>query len=361
MLPMLGNQDILMRSKGRMLTWAKYVYNDMNLSTLKIAQRGQFEINKRTNSVNMPCDFTQISSVNVVIKGVIYPVYRNDKLHDDLIDIAAAKDCGCENKCSYKLCNTIKGYEAVTTVKSDYLPDNTPISFTCVDRKAVDGQGFLVEETQYPQRIYVSGVWVDTVLHTETTKLCKLEVDEKGCVCDTDANVESCCTSCGINEVIPVGGTANKSPDCDTEDTWIYYCDSKMDWLTTQCGFPRLKCGFNNIYNISELGDRLIFPANFGFDKVLIRWFGDVSLKDMKIPLIAVDTFVAGLKWFDVKYNDKMQTLEPKYASTYARMKFGLLRELNKYRIAELKMIFTPPTYVEGTIPSRRVWGYGGY
>jgi hypothetical protein len=355
---MLGNYDIQQRSKGRMLTWAKMVYEDMNLSTLKIAQRSIFKINKRTNSINMPCDSSQISSVNIMFKGVTYPVFRNDKLHDDIVDSAAANDCGCEKKCNYNLCNLIKGYEAIVSTKSDFLPNGNPISFTCVDRKSVDSQGFFTEETQYPQRIYISGVWTDTVLHTETKKLCKLDIDEQGCVCDTEENLDKCCESCGINELIPHGGTANISPDNNTKDTWIYYCDSKKDWFSTQCGFPRHKCDFNNIYNISELGDRLIFPADFGFDEVMIRWFSNPNLKDMEVPLIAVDTFIAGLKWFDVKYNDKAQALEPKYATTYARMKFGLLRELNKYRIAELKMILTPPIHVDGTIVSRR--GYYG-
>lgn len=367
MLPMLGQRDTLMRSKGRFLTWSKYVWEDMQLSTTKIARRQFFQVDKRKNVVDLPCDFTQLCSVNVVDEcGVFYPVYRNESIKlDDYTEVAAAKDCACEYKCGYKLCNTIKGYEAVVSCKSDFLPNGDPIEFTCVDRKAIDAQGFFYEETQYPQRIYLSGVWVDTVLYTEQRKLCKVELDKNGCCCDTDDNVEAVCNSCGINnnsDNLPVGGDANVPPNAHT-DKWIYYCNRKADWFSVQCGgYP---WGFNrncnNIYNISELGNRLIFPHNFGYDRVMVRYYSDFNLNDLQIPRIAVDTFVMGLKWFDCKYDDNKRGLAQSYGQEYAKMKFGLLRELNKYRIAELGKIFTPPKYIPSYVLGRNgyYWGEG--
>ncbi len=352
-LPLLGNRDYLKRAKGHLLTWAKYVYPDLNITTLKIARRQIFKINKRTNTVDMPCEFSQLCSVNVKDHcGNFLPVFLNDRLHDDLVDIAADKDCACEYKCGYKMCNTIKGYESIVCIKSDYLPTGAAIDFKCVDRKAIDNQGFFYEEKQYPQRIYHSGVWVDTIKHTETIKLCKVEVDEHGCCCDTDVNVEAICNSCGItdnNYRPPLGGTADCPPNKHT-DTWIYYCNSKLDLFWTQCGgFP---IGFNrecnNIYNISELQDRLIFPWNFGHDSVMIRFYEDVDLNKLQIPLIAVDTFVMGLLWWDTRFsmNKNEQLLSIGFGKQYATMKFGLLKELNKYRIAEIGQILSPKAYI---------------
>lgn len=355
----LGNEDYLQRSKGRYLTWAKHVWQDMNLQTVKVAKREIFYINKRTNTVQLPCDNLQLSSVNVIDRhGVIYPVYRNDRLHDDIVSVESAKDCACEYKCGYQLCNTVKGYEAITSVKSDFLPNGNPISFTCVDRKAIDSNGFLYEETQYPLRTYLSGVWVDTVLHTEQKKLCNIDLDDNGCICDTEKNVNAICSTCcghgESNDGISVGGNA-MCPPSPQDDTWIYYCNTKIDWFGVQCGnYPRgLNNCNNNIYNISELGDRLIFPHNFGFDKVLIRYYADVNLNDLQIPLIALDTFLIGLKWWDARFNDKKQQLADHYQQQYSRLKFGLTMELNKYRIAELRMIVTPPTYIPSFIPNR--------
>lgn len=371
-LPLLGERDYLQRSKGRYLTWAKWVWQDMELSSVKIARRQFFNINKRTRTVDLPCDFLQLCSVNVIDHcGVFLPVYLNDRLHDDMTDVAAAKDCACEYKCGYKLCNTIKGYEAIQTVKSDYLPNGDPIEFNCVDRKAVDANGFLYTETQSPLRIYESGIWTDTILHTEQTKLCEVTVDKNGCCCDTEENINNVCNSCGITDCDyqpPLGGTANVSPE-PQDNTWIYYCNTKMDWFGVQCGnYPHgYNRNCNNIYNISELGNRLIFPHNFGYDRVMIRYYADVNLNDLQIPVIAVDTFIMGLKWFDNKYsnNPAQLALADKFGRQYALMKFGLLRELNKYRIAELAKIFTPPKYIPsytlGRYDQYVVWYGNGY
>lgn len=365
-LPMLGDGDYLMRSKGRFLTWSKLVWEDMQLSVVKTPRRQMFEINKRTNTVDMPCDFLQLCSVNVMDEcGVFYPVFRNNRLNDDLTEVAAAKDCACEYKCGYTMCNTIKGYEAVVSTKCDYSPLGVELEFTCVDRKAIDDNGFLYEQTQYPKRIYLSGVWTSTVLHTENKKLCQVEVDEHGCCCDTEENINAICNACGITSDYypPLGGTAS-CPPSEADKTWIYHCNSKTDWFSVQCGnYPAgMNNIYNNIYNISELGDRLIFPYNFGFDKVMIRYYADTNLNDLQIPRIAVDTFIMGLLWFDNKYsqNPKRRQIAASFGNDYAKMKFGLLRELNKYRIAELGKIFTPPKYIpSNTLGTNFFFGYG--
>ena len=366
-IALLNNSDYQKRDKGRLRKWAKYVFQDMNLTSMKVAKREYFKINKRTNTIDLPCDFLQLSSVSVVDRcGVEYPVFRTQNvLHQDIPIVDYAKDCNCEYKCGYRLCSTIKGYVAVTSTKSDELPNGDPISFTCVDRKGCDSSGFFYEELQYPQRIYEDGVWTDTVLHTEQRKLCKLEVDEHGCVCDSEANIDAVCGCCGINDMqqnIPFGGTSNMPP-CENQDTWIYYCNSKFDWFSIQCGcFPfGFREGCYNVYNISELGDRLIFPHHFGWDKVLVRYYTDVNANDLQIPFIALDTFIVGLKWWDNRFSDNMERrkLALGFEADYTKLKWGLLTELNKYRIAELRMILTPPVVMPTFLPLNWYWGYG--
>lgn len=353
-LALLGNDDLLKRAKGRLLKWSPHVYHDMNLSSLKIARRERMEINKRTNSLDLPCNILQLSSVNVLDNcGNEIPVYRNNRLHDDIVDVGASPDCACEFGCAHKLCNTIKSYEAIISTKTDKYPNGDDVSFECIDRKGIMGDQFY-EETQFPIRQYVSGVWINTILTTERRVLCKVEIDENGCICDTETNINSVCNACGIqnnvNNLCCIGGTANCPPK-DNCDTWIYYCDTKMDWLGLQCGqFPLFQHNCNNIYNISELGDRLIFPKNFGWDKVIVRWYPDTGLNEIKIPMMAVNTFIMGLKWWDTQFNDKKQREAAVFGRNYALMKFGLLRELNKYRLAELKMILTPPVFVPSNV-----------
>lgn len=347
-LALLGNYDLLQRNKGRYLKWSKFINEDMKLNVMKMPERQFFTINKRTNSVDLPCEYTQLSSVNLVDKyGNFYPVWRNERITGDIVDIAAGADCSCEHKCGYKTCNTIKGYEATTEVLSDFLPNGNPISFTCVSRKVVDAGGNFTEQKQYPQRVYESGVWVNTILYTETNHLCKVEVDDNGCVCDTDENVEALCgTCCNDSSVIPFGGTAERPP-CDGVDTWKYYCNSKLEWFGVQCGHDvRCHNPFRDVYNISEDGNRLIFPPNFGFDRVLIRFYQTTPTSQISIPLIAIDAFIMGLKWWDVRFDDNKQQLAQLYSMEYTKMKWGLLGQLNKRRLEEWRMILTPPVYV---------------
>lgn len=356
---MLGNDDYLQRAKGRLLTWAPHVMADMNLNALKTARRELMSINKRTNTIDLPCNASRLSSVNIMDEhGVLYPVYRNERLHDDIVDIGAVKDCNCEHNCGYKLCNTIKGYESIVTTMTDKNPDGSTATFQCVTRKGVDSNGYFYEQKQYPLRRYVSGVWTDTVLHTENIKLCKVQVDDNGCVCDNDSNVDALCHSCGIqnndNLLCCVGGTASKSPN-DNCDTWIYYCDSKMDWFSMQCGgFAFMPKPYSNIYNVTELGNRLIFPPDFGWDKVMVRWYEDTDIDNIRVPAIALDTFILGLKWWDSRFNDKKLALASVFGPQYARSKFGLVVELNKRRIAAFRMMLSPPAFIPSYINNRR-------
>jgi hypothetical protein len=345
-LGLYGNGDILMRDKGLMVKMAKYVYDDMKLTVLKQAQRDYFTIDKRTNSITLPCTKTMISSVSVRDRcGHFYPVWRNESITSDIVDVSAARDCSCEYKCGYKLCNTIKGYVSVQETKTDSLPNGDPISFVCTDRKVVQG-GWLIAQTQYPQRVYMSGVWTDTILYTENTQICRVEVDHNGCVCDTEENIDCIFDNCCSDGGIPFGGTAD-TPPAPNIDTWRYYCNSKLDWFSVQCGNDRVCHNpFGMIYNISEEGNRLIFPAHFGFDKVLVRFYATVPTNQIKIPLIAVDTFVLGCKWWAVRWNDNKQALAEKYKHDYAQSKWGLLGELNRRTIQEYRMLLTPPVYV---------------
>lgn len=359
-LRLLGNEDYQKRDRLRLMKWAKYVYQDMNMASVRQAVRKRMKINKRTNSIDLPCDSLQLSSVSVVDKcGIEYPVYRNRKIFEDsdIVDVGASKNCECEYECNSTLCNLIKGYEAVVSTKTDKNPDGTDVSFECIDRKAVDDQGFFYEQLQYPKRIYEDGVWTETILFTEDRKLCKVEVDDNGCVCDTEENVNAITSCCGIASVNTnlccIGGTADEAPSSNC-DTWIYYCNTKLQWLASQFGGPCV-CppGYDNIYNLSELGDRIIFPANFGWDEVMVRYYPIPDLQNIEIPFIAIDTFIVGLMWWDCRFNDKKQALAQKYGSDYSNLKFGLLKELNKYRLQELGMIFNIPAFVPSYILSR--------
>lgn len=353
------NEDFLQRKKGLYLNCAKDTWLDLNLTTVKMAKREVFQINKRLNSIDFPCDFLKLSAINIIDRhGCFIPVFKNDSLHGKMVDVGAVKDCACEFNCGYKLCNTVKGYEAVVSVKSDKLPNGDTISFNCVDRKSIDPNGFFYSETQYPLRVYTDGVWTNTVLHTERTKLCAVEIDTNGCICDTDDNVNKLCHACGIEVAgIPVGGDANSFHGDPRVDTWIYHCNSKLDWFSTQCGSHGFGRGrnhnFNHIYNVDESSNRFIFPPNFGHDRVMVRYYHDISLKNIQVPFLAKECFMTGLQYFANTNNDKKQQLANVYEMKYSKQKFALTQELNKRRIEEMRMMLTPPVKVPSYIDHR--------
>lgn len=365
----LRSGDIQRRKKGLYLSVAVDVWNDLNETTLRIAKRLKIPVrrdmilNKRTRTIDLPCNANRLSSVNVVDEcGVIHPVYRNLSIHDDIVEVPPEKNCACENNCGYKLCNLIKGYVAVQTVKTSTLPNGSPISFNCVDRICVGKNGIVYKETQYPQAEYTNGVWTNTILFTGSKTLCECETDDKGCICDTESNLDLLCESCGIRHFNGnngpkecFGGTAMTPPDPNCNE-WIYFCDSKMDWFTIQCGCETrsIRRKMNNVYNISENGKRLVFPKDFGFDKALVRFYEDISLNELLIPYIAKQTYHAGLMAFSYEMNPELFQQGEAYANKYSRYKWGLFQELNKMRIAELGNTISAPSYIPSYLSNER-------
>lgn len=109
--------DLLLRNKGLFLSCVKMVWDDMNEDVLKISDkvkiptRWEFFVDKRTNTVTIPKNVEKICSVSSVDRwGHYHPLYRNENIPTDIVDLGAAKNCACENECSYQLCNTLNGY-----------------------------------------------------------------------------------------------------------------------------------------------------------------------------------------------------------------------------------------------------------
>lgn len=354
----MGDNDILQRKKMKYLFWAKKIWNsDLNLTSVKEAKREIIGIDKRTRTLELPCDAVSVSGVYIIgAFGEFYPVYRNDRLHNDIVDIAANKNCNCT--CKNELCNMIKGYEAVVETIESENPDGSIGSFTCTTRKAFNEDGQYQEIKQYPKRIYTDGVWTSTEVATEVINLCALEVDAAGCVVDCEENYQKvvqygcygqCPTVFSTDQVV---GTS-----CIVEQG---ICKSLYGWET---GVNFAGCGgyLNNSYNITEEGNRLIFPYNFGFDQVLVRYYADIQLQDMKIPAIAEEAFIVGLKYWETLIDEDKQGLNRVYSEKYSKLKWALLQELNKQNSSEMKMSLTPPIYIPGFNPSYNQTPYYRY
>lgn len=319
---------------------ADFVFPDLNMDIVKEAKREYLYVNKRTNTIELPEDCIQVSSVSWVDEyGRIHPVYRNTRLHNDIVDLGAKKDCACA--CNGDLCNMIKGYESVVTYEDAKMPNGDTQEFRLVNTKWYDAEGNYYEQVQAPQREYESGEWTDTVVATTDNLLCKLEIDEAtGCVRDCEENYRAV-TSCGCSFY---GSECSSQPSATTADGYrllqTNYAIESGRWFSIPCQ------GFNNIYNINDMGDKLIFPHDFGFDRVLLRYYSDVPMKDMKVPFTAAYAFICGIMFYNIAFDNRQQQLSLVLSMKYSRAKFALIQELNKYTQAEMLEIMSPYVYV---------------
>lgn len=351
----MGDSDILQQKKMKYLYWAKNIWNDdLNLTTVKEAKREIIGINKRTNTLDLPCDSVGVSGVYIIgCFGEFIPVFKNDRLHDDIVDVAAAKNCACD--CGHDLCNMIKGYEAVTEEVPSEMPDGSTKVFTCITRKGFDADGTYYEEKQYPQRIYTDGEWTDTVIHKEKIKLCTLELTDTGCVRECEENYHAV-TACGCFAKCPT--VFDQSIEVGQECIVPMANSRALYGWESGVGFARCGSYLVNSYNVTEEGNRLIFPYNFGHNRVMVRYYADVQLQDIKVPSVAKEAFIVGLKYWETLIDDDRQNLNARYAKRYGELKWALSQELNKWSIAEQRMIMTPKVFIPSYQPA---WGYGNY
>jgi hypothetical protein len=320
--------DYLLRNKMKFLRIGKRVWNDdLKLNSVKIPVRQFFQIDKRTNSIKMPCDFHHLSGVAWQDRnGQFHPMFRNDRLNDDIVDIKAKKDCACD--CGGQLCNLIKSYESISEEVTVSTPQGGEETFTTMTIKGIDGNGWYYENKQFPIRIFEDGVWVQNELKTEKRELCKLEL-ENGCPTDCEANIEAV-TSCG----------------CRTE---LVRITSKLDYYMVECGTWFSRGGeFKNIYNISEEGDRLLFPPDLPVDKVLVRFYKVNELKDIKVPLVARTALITGILYENMRFKTDRESvlLAREFSRKFANESFALIQELNRYNSAQKNAIMSPVAYI---------------
>lgn len=341
--------DLLLQKKMRLLKLSPDIFEDMSLNTIKAPEREYFYINKRTWTVDLPCRLDELESVSFVdCYGIIHPVFRNERLHRDIVDVRASNNCECE--CGSELCRLIKNYVGIKETVTVDTPEGGTEDFVCITRKYVTPDGLYRQQTQYPVRINdYTGEWIGNELTQEDIQLCQLKVTATGCVIDCAENVTMLnCVGCVENcrtTVLNNNGVG---------DSYIVGCGSQYDLYRAEAGslFCQTDFYFNNIYNITDDGKRLIFPVGFPHRKVLLGFYKGISIADIKIPFTARPTFMMGLAWLDTLLSSDPadQKLNQIYDRKYSAMKWGLLEIFNKSTIAEYRMTLTPPTPWPGII-----------
>jgi hypothetical protein len=292
------------------------VFNRLNLQKIRHTKRALIEVDQRTNTIEVPCDFLHLSSMSFIDGcAKIQPMYLNKNIQHDIVDIDAA-GAACEHGCAHgSPCHTIKSYEKIVQETEELMPDGSYKTFTSITRKRLDSDGVLVTERTFPVREYDGGnVWVDVHLKTETEILCALEVDAKGCVCDTEEN-------------------RRRMNDCAGADTFALDAGCALDCFT----------GSADTYNISEQGTRFVFPSTFSATHVLLRYFYNADGATLRIPKIAKEAFIATTKEILARHKRRpvlweIQMWEREATKESSRVELLL----NRYSIAEFYSVLAP-------------------
>lgn len=305
----LGREgDTLGTNYLKYLTAANDVYIDLNLHAMRMTKREWLHVDNRTKSIKKPDGCLLACSISVIDHcGNLVPLIVNTNLKSDIVDISQDKDCHCECGCSSELCGNIKNYELMTEVISAKKPDGTTYPFVATTRKKINRDGSLVIERVFPQAKYVNGVWTETSLVTDEEFLCKLEMEECGCVKQTPQNIEAVHACCGERFYDECGRTFHHC--CETHDP---------------------------TFNVSEGGDRIIFPSGFMYEKVLFRFFYDAPTPKLLVPVVARRAIMYGIKE-DLEVFDRKPSMQKAnmFSSKYTIEKTRMQKLFTRYSLKE--------------------------
>jgi hypothetical protein len=270
-------RDYSSTSRLRYMDIANEVYASLNLAAIKDVKRVVVNLNPHVSSIPLPDDYYDFSHLSIVDRqGMLVPMVYNSNLQDDIADISLVKDCACECGCKDVLCDHSKSYETISEEVSMELPNGDLKTFTKTQRKYINKDGSFYREVIEPVKKYTNGVHTSTELFTTTDYICSLDVKKCGCIVDCSKNRELLAKYCAAPSFEFECGSS--SPD--------YFVGRKT-------------------YNISQDGMRLIVPSDFGYDKVILRYYATLPTKDRLMPLAALESFRTGLKKLDAKYDKR--------------------------------------------------------
>lgn len=302
-------KDLQATMKASYLSEAKLLWKLMNLRTIKDSKRVIIDVDKGINSIKLPDDCYQFSSIYVYSNGRFVPLLINSNLSEDLVDLSEKKSCSCG--CGSDLCANVRNYELIQSNESVGMPDGSQQVFVKTSRKSVAKDGSYFYEITEPIQIFDSaGVHIATELKTRVEEICKLDVDENGCVKDCEENKKKIYGVCGFNTI---------GDDCGKPVLW------------SDCICPDLT------YNVSDDGDRIILPSNLAYDKVVVRYFFDSKTSDIMIPIVAVQLFQMLLYAEFIKFDNKIpQYRRKEVASQIIILQSDLGTDLSRMTMANM-------------------------
>lgn len=313
---LIRTKDKLGINRADYTSYLKDIWKKLNLKGIKESKRILIRVNRKNNSVEVPDDYFQFSTIYVFDDcGKIVPLAINTNLSEEIVDLSRQKgcDCGCD------LCAQVSNYEAIEEVVPATMPNSSVEYFTKRIVKKVNADGSYIQEITEPQQIFLNGAHTETKLVTSSEYICKLDVADNGCVLDTEENKTKIYGQCGFVD------------------------------LRHECGCPTLpdECNGAAQYNISDDGKRIILPSNYQHDYIILRYYFDKKTKDIEFPWVSKSLVMDEMYWAHIEYDPKV----PRYVkidikNSIAQKLQTMLSDITRMTMSEMYKMVSPKKHL---------------
>lgn len=295
----IREEDYVQSKRMLYISVLRDAFIKLNLKTEMFTTRVALPVNHDLNYILTPKNYLELSSISAPNHdGKWQPMIISTKVDIDVADLSLAKRCGCSCGCAQSQCTAVRNFETIYGTMAMKMPDNTTQTFTTTYRKIILEDGSFVEETTVPTQTFINNVHTATGLKKQTKLLCNLDLEECGCIKDTVQNRQNIESACTAIDVPTECGCAAQPEGCTVysrDGLWGHSITADADIMK-----PR-----DLQYNIDEEGDRIYLPTNFNHDYVVLRYWANTKTKDIRIPFLAKEAMISGIKVITTTFSKK--------------------------------------------------------
>jgi hypothetical protein len=331
--------DLLRSDEIKYLTHLKDVYRELNFLIIKDTKKIRIKLNKRFNSIYLPKDFVSIHSLSYEDSCKnLQTIFKGD--NDEVIEDKQVHKCDCKN-------DTLKCNEAKfeTIFETIYIPETSfdiclqgcaLVLNGCELVMASSTLGRYVKLREAKKIMPDGSVYIikdhlsylengQPQIVTRETHLCKLEVEECGCIKPIEENVAKL-NGCGCaNEPVTIKVQTSCNKGCDEDKC----CDDKKE----------------NTYTVVEKKGKIFLSSNFLYETVVLKYYYEANkINEIEIPIEAKMAVQYGLMLqfsrFDIRNPTKYGMMQTREWERLYKIERDKLRDWRfRWGLDEFKMI----------------------
>ena len=293
------NGDTALSKASIYASFMTTVYNDLRFDVTHKSVIKKLYINKLTNSLPIPDNCLMLQGVGYEnILGVVEPLWYNENIPLGLL-FDNTKSCNCSTcGSSHTYCSVIS---SVTDTEEEVEYNGTTYTNTTKTTVLIDGTVIVKKGTWTLINDQDGHDHLVMTLVTTEEELCKVDTLPCGCIADTENNDIAIALIRGC-------GCENMVTNCGTYNRYI----------------PKEKG-----YRIDVSESQIILDPSYPLDYIVLRYITTInSAKEYRIPLLALETMVAGIMYYSSSYDKTISPREKGIGGTW----------YNAYRAEKLKL-----------------------